>query len=132
MQDSPAASGFRLKYMFIIPVKHHDFIGGVHILLVEVFRTVCQIPSCDLIGNIRILFFQQICIYHLCHKDISGLLDILNSRLPGDVQHIDTANFNISQAVLFGWVPHHCIHRCSDLWFIPAVCIIGLCKTIVF
>ena len=84
---------------FVIPVYYQGLSGVVHIIICQIVlytdKSILELPL-----HLWIRLFDQVVVHHIEIEQISGVLNIVNSRLPVHFERVAAPDRYISQTVL--------------------------------
>ena len=77
-------------------------------------------------------FFQHILVVKLGMEEESTGLDIRNTRLPIDIEQVDTLNGDITQAIQLALIPYDLVNTGAGFHLLPHCIGIGGLKLVMF
>nr|UVX59352.1 MAG: hypothetical protein [Bacteriophage sp.] len=115
----------------VIPVNHGDLVARVHRVIVLVFRRF-NAAAAELIRKLRVFVLDDVAVDERHRKHVAALLDVLNTRLPKDIQRVNALDSDVAEPVVFLFVPEHAVDRHTVFELFPPLEAVCAVKFVVF
>ena len=106
---------------FVVPVDHQALVFRPHIVIVVVAVQFAAPALLEFADQLRIQFFQHFVGYQFRVEQVPALLDIINPRLPKQVEQVDLADGYIPQPAMLAFVPEDPVNSGACPQFLPGV-----------
>ena len=113
--------------LLVVPVDHHGLVGGVHVVIVEILGDVHG-GSTELALKLRIHTDESIVIRKLHMEEMARLLDVLNARLPEEIDDVHLLDADIAETVQLATVPEDAVYARTSLELVVPYIAVGLLK----
>ena len=103
-----------INVLLVVPIHHNTLIVGIHLVIIDILGDIHRSRT-KLTLKLRVRLHQDVIVSKLYMEEITGLLNIHDTRFPKQIDKVYLANRDISKAVQLGLVPKDTVNSRTHL-----------------
>ena len=95
--------------LLIVPIHNYGLVGSVHLVIVDILGNI-HCSRGQLALELRVRTNKKVIVLEFYMEDIAGLLDILDTRLPKEIDNVNLPYADIPKTIEFALIPKDTVY----------------------